>query len=265
MATPALPWTRLGQLGVALVLSGAILATRPASAQEKLPPAEELIAKNIEASGGEAAMNKVKNRVTEATIEMGGQKGSVILYEAAPNKALSISEIPGMGKQMQGTDGTVYWMQGPGGAMILDNEDMQAMERQTTFNPILQWKRFYTKAETIGVEAVAGSPAYKVQMTPKQGAPETWYLDQKTNLLVRMDMTQEAMGTQAVIQAYMEDYRKVDGIMIAHKMRTSAGPMEQVLTFTSVKHDVDLPADRFAPPPEVKAQLKPDTKPADKP
>ena len=43
----------------------------------------------------------------------------------------------------------------------------------------------------------------------------------------------------------------MDGILLPHLTRTAIVGQERTLTTTSIRHNADLPADRFDPPAEV--------------
>jgi len=57
------------------------------------------------------------------------------------------------------------------------------------------------------------------------------------------------------IEIFIDDYRPVDGLLIAHRV-TEAVDMcgsthETVYVTENIKHNVELPSDHFDPPPEV--------------
>ncbi len=250
---------QLGWRAVGLVAAGLLLGlgVRSAAAQDqKLPKADEIIAKMIDATGGEAAMKKITNRVSKGTYEAGGMSGSMTAYEAAPNKSYAIIELPKMGTIEQGTNGQVYWERNPiSGPRVLDTEDIPTAARHADFYYLLDWRKQYKSAETSGTATVNDQPAYKVVLTPGEGEPETWFINQKTNLLVRMDVP--APGGEGMIESYLDDYRKVDAVMTPFRIRqTYQGQPVATITWKSIEQNVDIPKDRFEPPPDIKELMK---------
>jgi len=258
-------WRAVGLATLAIVAAGVSFAQAPATekkpgqaqkpsaAEEKLPKAEAVLDKLVEASGGEAAINRIRTRVSKGTYEQGPAKANITMYEAAPNKSLQIIELPEGLKIEQGTNGEVYWTQSPMGVQIADKEEAALAARQGDIHLPATWRRHYKSAETAGIETVGSSPAYKLIMTPEEGPPELWYVDQKSNLLVRWDMPAGAgMGN---ISIYFEDHRKVDDVMVPFRQR-AAGLMPLVVTLSSVEHNVDIPKERFELPEAVKEALK---------
>lgn len=241
---------------------------KPAKAEEKLPKAEDVLDKAIEAVGGKAAMEKVHNRVTKGTVEISpqGLKGTLTVTEAAPNKRYVLFELEGGIKEESGTDGEVFWQIAQGGPRILEGEERSLNAREAVFNGELQWRKLYKKAECVGIEDVDDKPCYKIVMTPEDGRPETRYYDRKSYLLQKMEMTIKTGMGDLLVKTTYADYKKVDGLLFPHKATQDAGGIQQmVITMTSITHDADLPADRFALPAAVKAlaeKSKAESKPA---
>jgi hypothetical protein len=236
--------------------------------EEKLPKAEEVLDRAIEALGGKAALEKIHNRVSKGSFEMPAQgtKGTVVSYEAAPNKSYTAIDLPGMGKVESGTDGEVYWELSPMvGARILEGEEKAFRVREGRFNAPLYWRELYKKAECVGTDTVDDHPCYKIVMTPEIGSPQTVYYDRKSYLTLKVDMTVKGPMGEMPVEVLIDDYKKIDGVMVPHKIVQRMMGMEQTLTLDRVENNVDIPADRFALPEAVKALLattKPETQPA---
>ncbi|MBP7747474.1 MAG: hypothetical protein KA383_15265 [Phycisphaerae bacterium] len=251
-------------LGV-VVAGLASAAPARAQAEEKLPKAEEVLDKAVDALGGKAAMDKVHNRVSKGAFEvpLQGMKGAVTMYEAAPNKTYTIIELPNIGKMESGTDGETFWEISPQGARILEGEEKAMKARESEFHFLLNWKKLYKSAECTGVADVADHPAFKIVLTPTTGDPQTYYFDRKTYLPVRMDVVVKSQMGAVPVEVLITDYKAVNGVQIPHKITQRMMGMEQFVKIDSVECNVDLPADRFALPPAVKELMqKPKTESA---
>src|SRR5579872_6092136 len=101
-------------IGAAVVLSVTL-----AQAADDLPKAETILDKYVEVTGGKAAYQKHHSEVEKSTMEMAamGIKASITSYRAEPNKSYSETDLGGIGKMRDGSDGTVFWqsssMMGP--------------------------------------------------------------------------------------------------------------------------------------------------------
>ena len=62
-------------------------------------------------TGGKAAYEKMRTQVTSAVMEFIGKgvKANMTMYHASPNKSYMVTEIQGIGKMEEGTDGSVVW------------------------------------------------------------------------------------------------------------------------------------------------------------
>lgn len=255
----------LGLLALSAAL-GLLLTTAPAGAQtqsarpHKLPKAEEILDQAVAAQGGRAALEKLHSRVMKAKFEIVGQgQGTLVSYEQAPNMKYSKLDFPGMGTQESGTDGKVFWEIHPMfGPRVLEGAEQALSAREAVFNSMLHWRKLYTKFETVGVEQVGDRSACKVKLTPKEGGPETVYYDRKTHLPVKTAAKVPTPMGDIAVEVLMEDYRKVDGVLLPHKLTQTLVGLGQsyIITVERYEHNVDIPAERFALPAAVQALLE---------
>lgn len=249
-------------LGLALALGGGVFCAMPARADDKpaspgakTAKAEEIIAKSIEAVGGEAALNKLKNRIAKGTLAVEGQeiKGPMEVYERAPNFRYVKVEITSMGAQESGCDGKVLWEKTIMGPRILEGEERAMAQRESRFNAVLFWRDFFSDVEFAGEEDVNGQACYRLNYTTKTGTKESTWHDKKTYLPVKVTMTVKGPTGEIPLEIFPEDYRKVDGVLIPFKtIQAIGGGMQRiVLTLESVEHNVDIPDARFKLPPEI--------------
>jgi zinc protease len=235
-----------------------------ARAQEKpdLPTADTVLSQYIEATGGKAAYEKLKNRVSTGTIELPAAniKGTIKLTQAAPNKAFLFFELGPAGETRRGTDGKTAWeISTLTGERDLDGDEKDSFIRETNFYKELLWKDLYSKVECAGVEDVDGKPAFKVVLTPKSGKPVTEYYDKTSHLIVRQTAISATPMGEITVDSYPTDFKKVDGVLIPFTNTQKLLTQEIVMKLTEIKHNVDLQADAFQRP--GKAQEPPKTKP----
>lgn len=246
----------------ALLLSAAFVSavpTRPARADDPLPKAETVLDQYVEATGGKAAYEKLKNRVSKGTFEVQGAnvKGKIVAYQAPPNKMLTEVDLGGFGKITEGSDGTVVWEINPiTGDRVVEGEEKAEKLLHNTFNGELRWKEMYEKAECTGIEDVDGKPAYKVVLTPKSGKPTTEFYDKASHLQVKATTTVTSPMGEIAVEMIPSDYKKVDGVLIAHKVTQKLLVQTIVIAMDEIKHNVDLPADVFKMPEAVKALVE---------
>jgi hypothetical protein len=226
---------------------------------DALPDAATILDKYVEVTGGEAAYERIHNRVTKGHHEFVGMglKGTQTYYQAQPNKVYSELEAEALGKVESGTDGKVAWYVSPSTGPLVETGDARTVGlSEAAFDREVYWRKYYKKAECVGEEVVEGKGCYKIVLTPEVGEPETRYYDKESNLLVRTDkMRLSSHMPSMAFEIMVDDYRRVDGLLLAHKrkqvMQGCGGPVEIVFVTDSIEHNVDLPSNRFDLPEKI--------------
>lgn len=219
-----------------------------------LPTGEKILQLSLDKSGGAAAFARLKSVEMTGTVELAGHNitGPVSVYQQS-GKSYTVIDLPGIGKAEEGFDGAIAWemnaLQGP---RIKDGEERAAVARASKISLLEDWRDTYTGAKTLGVENVDGKPAWKVEMTPKEGKPETFFFDQVSGLLVRSLETLTTPLGDIPVEQEMSDYRTVSGIKTPFTMTQKAMSQVMIMHFDKVTYNVDIPADRFDLPPAVK-------------
>ena len=228
-----------------------------ASAGEPLPTGEQVLNRYVEVTGGRAAYEKIRNRVTVASFEMAsmGIKGKFVLYSAAPNKTYSSLEPEGMGPIEEGTDGKTFWLMHPRqGPRIKEGAEKWLSTCQSVFNTEMHWDKVFSKVQCLSVQKEDQLELYKVALIPPKGKPIVRYYDKKTGLLVREEVIKKKPSGAKYLTITFDDYRPVGDLLLPHLIIRNAG--EPVVYRTeSIRHNVEIPKDRFGLPPEIKRLL----------
>jgi len=246
--------------GMAVLTAAALLA--PARAQElSLPKAEEVIQKAIDAMGGAEAMAQISNRRIDGRMELPamGIKAPWVVYWDNAGRIRTVISSDVLGKIEAGGDGTVFWetmaMTGP---KIKKGPELALARKEADLGGLVNWRTWYAAAETAGADSVDAKPAWKVVLTPKEGAPETWYFDQANGLPVRISLTMSTDQGEIPAEQFMGDYRQVDGLLVSFYLKqTLMGGIQTMEFFAdSLRHNIEIPAGTFDFPPEVAALLE---------
>ena len=236
--------------------TGPAFTQAPAS---PLPTGDAVLAKYVEATGGAAAYDAIKNRVVHARMEILGA-GVVLgltVYNASPANLYTVVESEATGRIETGVSDGVAWENSAlRGALVKDGIERDDALRDAIFDRIAHWAQHLKSAECVGTTDVNGKPAYRVVATPKAGTPQTLYFDKDTGLLVRTETTVNSAAGAVAVVAEPGDFRKVDGIMVAFTSRMQVMGQERIVTIEKVEHNVVMPADRFALPAEIAALVK---------
>ena len=237
---------------IALIVSISVLGQQTV---EKKPEAgltaEQIIAKNIEAIGGKAALDKIKTRITKGTLEISAQgiTGTMEEYKKAPNKIVSLGVINGIGTIAEGFNGQVAWGNNPfTGLREKSGTELASAKRDAELAGELNWKQLYKSVELAGSEKVGDSETYLLKFTPNEGAPLTKYYDKKSFLVVREDVVAETPQGTVPTTTYASDYREVDGVKLPFDIRQEASGQSIHIKITEIKHNVPIDDAKFDKP-----------------
>lgn len=240
------------------LLLGAGFTSAPLLADDQdLPAPGEIIARFVEALGGEDALRAYTSATTKGAFEMPamGMSGDMTISQAAPDKMAVEIDFPGMGQSSQGYNGEIGWaedaMQGP---RLVEGEMLEQTKRDGRFNAELEYDELYPEQTTAGETEWNGQAAYQVDLVDPSGNDASHYFAKDSGLLIGMEMTQTSeMGT-ADITVNVSDYKDFGGVMIPTSSVMSMMGMEIVQTVESVTWD-DVDPSVFVPSDAIKALL----------
>jgi hypothetical protein len=236
----------------------AVLAIAGLAVAADMPSGESLLQRSIEKSGGAEAYAKAKSVAMSGTVEMPAQNitGTIAVFEEG-GKSYTAMDFAGIGKIEGGFDGETAWensaLQGP---RILEGDEKVEALRAAKMSLLTGWRDLYKSAKTIGSEDVDGKPAWKVEMTPKAGKPETFFFDRDSGLLVRTTAVHSTPLGEISAESTMSDFRPVDGILTPFTMTETAMNQKIVTHFKDVSYNAATPKDRFDLPAAVKSLHK---------
>jgi hypothetical protein len=235
--------------------------TKPAAtAETRLPLADEVLDKYVEALGGKAAFEKLSSRVMKGDFELTtmGVTSAAEIYAKAPNKWLLTINVPGFGLVQQGYDGASGWAQDPQtGLRDLRGGELESVKRSAEFNQPLKLKALFPKLEVKEKSKVGEREVYVLEATPAQGSPEKLYFDTQTHLLVRADVEVEGPQGKTAFEISFDDYKEVDGIKLAHTVSRSSPVISFVIKVEEIKHNVPIEDSKFQKPAPEKPPEKP--------
>ncbi len=218
---------------------------------------DELMAKHVEAIGGEANLRKLTSRVAtaEVDLEQQGIKAASTIYAKAPNLVASEITLIALGKTIatgydifDGKSGEQLYSFAP--VSRYSGKRLEDARLSSDFYGPLNWKKNFEKAEILKVVKCGEEECYAVEFEPENGTKFTEFYSTKTFLLMRREgvIPSSTSSTSLPYTVHYEDYREVDGVKLAFKTtNNTAGNGNVVTRFTSVKHNVPVDDKVFKP------------------
>jgi len=218
------------------------LITSPGSGQT----AEEIIKKMIEVQGGKKVFESIKDMTLSGTLEVvqQGLSGSITIYKKEPNKMRRDIEIMGM-IITQAYDGETAWGVNIQTGNTEEMEEQQATDVKRQSLPIISMlypEKYGFSFDYQGKEKIEDKDYFVIELTYPDGFKATLYVDTETYLTYKAKAkTMGPMGYDVQSEQFTSDYKKVDGMIVAHSMVTFVEGEEYMkIAITSVKFNAGL-------------------------
>lgn len=253
-------------------LSALLLAcvTTPVAAQD----ARSLVAKNLEARGGETALAAIKSiRFEGRTIFPGDFE---LTYKETRAK-LGQETAARLDLTIQGLD-LVQAYDGRGEAWKInpfqgrkDPEKMSSDEAREMADsaliegPLLASRTDGSQVQYLGRDDFDGTQAYKLKVTQKDGDQFTYWLDPDTFLEIKVEETRTIRGATHTTETELGDYEKVAGIYFPMSIEswTRGDSQRQRTIIATGEANAQVASDYFAEPGGIATPAKASSAPPD--
>ena len=191
-------------------------AAVPAGAQD----AQSLVAKNLEARGGAAALDAIKSVSFDGRVVFPGDF-EVTYKETRAKTGAGDADRVDFGLQgldiIQAYDGHGGWkvnpLQGRKDAEKMSADEARALADEALIEgPLLAARKDGSRVDYLGREDFDGTNAYKLKVTQKDGDEFTYWLDPDTFLEIKVDETRKIRGAEQTTETELGDYEKVAGV-----------------------------------------------------
>ena len=218
---------------------------------------DELYAKALEASGGEANWRKITSRVatSEIDLEQQGVKAKATSWSKAPNLSATDTTMFAVGKEIakewdffDGTNGESATTFAP--VEKLAGKRLEDTKLSSDLYGMIDWKSKYKSIKVLRIAQVGLEDAYAVEFEPEKGTKFTEYYSTKSFLLLKREgvITSSTSSQSLPYTVLYKDYRLVDGVMLPFVMVNNTSSNGNVVTTVkSVKHNVTIDNKLFAP------------------
>jgi outer membrane lipoprotein-sorting protein len=243
-------------LHLAAAAAVALFYVTPLAAQT----VDELIAKNLQARGGEAKLRATTTMRLTGKVTVQGMELPMTVSAKRPNMMRQEMQIQDK-RVVTAFDGDKAWMINPmmGADAPQEVQGAQAdmTREQSDFDgPLMDYKSKGTTVELVkgdgpdGTEKLAdGTKVYKLKITRKGGRIQYIYLDSASGIEVKTTNQIEQGGQTYNIETELADYRPEGGLMVPHSVRNvmNGQPLMQ-MTVDKVEFNVPIEDSFFKMP-----------------
>jgi outer membrane lipoprotein-sorting protein len=213
------------------------------------PAAESLLDQYLAAVGGADALKKIKSRVAKGTVTaFGDQHMPIDIYSKAPDMRVSVMHMK-EGESVTAYNGKVGWLSVPGRVHMMNVQESFGARMDSDFAFAASVKSLYAKWETLPGEKVDGHDTWLLIGRNEGQPPLKLYLDQKSNLLVRLiRYTDSPLGYNPT-QIDYHDYRPADGVKTPYRWTIARPGNRFTVQVDDLKQNVAIDDAKFVPPP----------------
>jgi hypothetical protein len=217
---------------------------------------EQILDNYVAALGGRDALEKIKSRVSKGTVEVVGveRKGTVEVYEKAPNKVAHLVQIPGLFVSHEGFNGSVGWSVEAKSRRVAEKKgaELEAAKYDSDFYQPLNFKARYPKLALKGTEKIkyrdGERETYVVAAVSALGDAETFYFDAQNNLLIRHDYVERDDDGEQQVREFLLDYKDVDGVKVPFTTRQAQSEAIFIIRLSEVSQNVAIDDAKFDKP-----------------
>ncbi|CAN5167412.1 hypothetical protein BH09BAC2_BH09BAC2_14420 [soil metagenome] len=234
---------------VIFFLSGMVLFVQMLQAQT----VDEVINKYNDARGGKEKLKSIQSIYMEGLRQMMGNEVPVKMIKV--NGKLSRTEF-----EMMGQSGFTIVTPEKGWSFIpmrsqateeIPADRLKMMQGELDIaGPLVDYTAKGNKVELTGKDTVNGNTVYVVKLIPAAGNETFYYIDAKTNLVIKTKTMVPARGNAPAREVITEfsDYKSVDGIALPHTINIpGTGGMSGSMTFDVIKINAPVADALFKP------------------
>lgn len=205
------------------------------------PSVDAVLAEYIRAIGGEAAIKRVKTRVSKGSlVSQGGGNAPLEIYEKAPNKKVTHFRNPN-GSAYMGYDGEIGWTKSPEQGLVeLSGPELAMMKLDSEFYRDLKLKDLYPRLRVLGSAKLGERDARVIEATAAGGDPEKWFFDVQSGLLVRVEVEMGPPGNKMLVVKELDDYKDVQGVRLPFTLRWTRRGFTWSFKLAEIAHNVPI-------------------------
>ncbi|MFM1929020.1 MAG: hypothetical protein RL387_348, partial [Bacteroidota bacterium] len=194
-----------------------------------------LINKTVEAMGGKASIEKIKDVQLTGKVGVMGQSIDVVQKIVQPNSAVMLMSMGGMVISKQAVVDGKYEVSQQGMQTPITDDIKEGLDESAYLVPELMYQQKGYKLAIMGIEKVEGKDAIDVELTAPSGKKSHRFYDKESYLLVKTTKVEKGPQGPVTQQQYYKNYQKVDGVAFAKEAVMDLGQFKMNLNFETIK------------------------------
>ena len=220
---------------------------------------DELVARNVEARGGESKLSAIRTLRLTGRVEFGGGgfriEAAWATLRARPGMIRNETTLQGL-TQVEAWDGREAWnldpFQGKRDPQRASADDAKELAQDADIEgPLVHWKEKGHRVEYLGTEDVDGTAAHHLRVNLKDGDVKDIYLDPDYFLEIREIAARRIRGAEQVQEIDLGSYEQINGVWLPFSYEVGPKGRPKGVRITVERAELNVPADdatfRFPP------------------
>ncbi|MBK5283908.1 MAG: hypothetical protein JJE25_00765 [Bacteroidia bacterium] len=203
--------------------------------------ADEVIAKNIQATGGKEKLASFQSMKMTSFLDMQGMKLPIITTVVNNKSVRAEVTFQGM-TQISVLDGESGWyispFQGKTEPEKMNQEMIKENKEQSDLaGPLFNYKEKGNKVELVGKEEMEGTDVFKLKITKPSGDVAYQFIDASSYIVLKETKKQKFQDKETESETLFSNYKLVDGINFPFtvEIREAGANSGQILTVENVE------------------------------
>jgi outer membrane lipoprotein-sorting protein len=211
---------------------------------------KDVLDKHFDAIGQEKLLT-METYSVKATVKQMGMEMPMYMKMKRPNKFRMEMEMQGQ-KMIQVYDGEKGWMIAPWISTepqeLSGNQLNQAMSQANIDGELFNYAEKGAVATLIGKVNVDGSPMFNIKLTDKDGTSKNYFIDAESYLIRKVKAKVDVQGQEVEMEQNMNDYKNIDGIMMATTIDSKSPMGTASVVFNDIKFGENIDDSIFSKP-----------------
>ncbi len=212
------------------------------------PPAEQIIAKYVEAIGGAAALQKISTRQEKGTINISGRNLPIEILSRIGGKQLTVIHLPN-GESITAYDGVSGWTSAPNRPVReIPSFEVASAKPELDLQLPLHMKQLFNAVKTAATEKIGERECYVVAGMNSDEIAAKFSFDKESGYLLRiLRYTKSPLGLNPT-QIDYADFRTVDGLKVPFQETVARPNSRLTVQIEDAKFNVPIDEMKFTRP-----------------
>ena len=217
--------------------------------------ADEIIARYIKTIGGADRLKAIASlRRTGKYTGSGGFEAPIVQENRRPNmvrEEFTMQGLTGVTAYDGGNGWKIEPWDGNKNAEPLGEDELKDIIDDSDFDgPLVDYQQKGNKVESLGLEPVEGTDAYKLRVTSPNGDVRNYFMDTDSYVPIKVETKRMVRGAEREFETSLGDYKEAGGVYFPWSLEINAKGSQNRSKYTYEKIEANVPLGdaRFAKP-----------------